>query len=144
MKRSVCRLKNICMFLAGRPCASPRGQTVTVCFYPAVTVTVVTVRDLDASKRSRDVATPKKRMLGPTPSIFCRVDAPKTHKQVLATPKIFIYMVGAKDDKNNKGITFLSDIKSDERAKRAKQNYVKSVPGQADKKGDKKHEQVFM
>ena len=32
-------------------------------------------RDLDVTKRTRDVATPKKRMLGPTPIIFCRVDA---------------------------------------------------------------------
>ena len=63
-------------------------------------------RDLDASKLSRDVANPKKRMLGLTPSIFFRVDAPKTPKQVFGDPRkifiyiyIYIYMVGAKDDK---------------------------------------------
>ena len=35
---------------------------------------VTSGRGFDASKRSRDVATPKKRMLGVTPSIFCKVD----------------------------------------------------------------------
>ena len=59
--------------------------------------------DPDAPKRSRDVANPKKRMLGSTPSIFFQVDAPNTCKQTsLATPKIFIYVAGAKDDKNKK------------------------------------------
>ena len=35
----------------------------------------VQARDLDASRRSRREPTPKKRMLGPAPSIFCEVDA---------------------------------------------------------------------
>ena len=57
-------------------------------------------RDLDAPRRAWEVATPKKRMLGLAPSIFSKVDVANTHKRVsLATPKIFIYMVGAKDDK---------------------------------------------
>jgi hypothetical protein len=44
-------------------------------------------RDLDVTKRSRDVAIPKTRMLGPTPSIFCRVEPPKTEKQVFGDPQ---------------------------------------------------------
>ena len=38
-------------------------------------------RELDASKRSRHVATPKKRTLGLAPVIFCKVDVPKTRVQ---------------------------------------------------------------
>ena len=47
-------------------------------------------RDLDAWKLSRDVPTPKKRMLGPTPSIFFKVDARKTPKRVFGDPRIFV------------------------------------------------------
>ena len=70
-------------------------------------------RDLDAPKRGREDPKPKTRMLGVTPIIFCKVDARDAREtpgcwpsdqtppqQVsLATPQIFIYMVGAKDDK---------------------------------------------
>ena len=56
-------------------------------------------------------------MLGLTPSIFFRVDAPNTCKQVsLATPEIFIEMVFAEDDKNKRvRVTFLSDLKKTKR-----------------------------
>ena len=40
-------------------------------------------RDLDAPKRGRDDPNPKTRMLGVTPIIFCKVDVPKTCKQVV-------------------------------------------------------------
>ena len=86
-------------------------------------------RDLDASKRASEDPNPKKRMLGPAPSIFCRVDVPKTPKQVsLATPKIYLYVDGrgAEGDKK-RGITFLSDIKRDERAKRQKKRKSRCV-----------------
>ena len=63
-------------------------------------------RDLDAPKRGRDVATPKKRMLGVTPRVVFKVDAPKTPKLTsLATPYkylyIYIYICGrtAEEDK---------------------------------------------
>ena len=60
-------------------------------------------RDLDVTKRTREDPTPKTRILGPAPSIFLKVDAPETHKQVsLATPKIFVHRVGPKDSKNKK------------------------------------------
>ena len=35
----------------------------------------------------RKALTPKKRTLGPTPSIFSEVDAPKTHEQVFGDPR---------------------------------------------------------
>ena len=77
-------------------------------------------------------------MLGLTPSIFSRGSTPSTRNSMsLATPNIFVYRVGAKDDKNKKSITFLSDIKSHERAKKGKkkqQHYIKSVSEQAEKK----------
>ena len=57
-------------------------------------------RDLDASKRSRDVATPKKRTLGLTPSSFSKVKPPETPKHVFGDPRnICICRVGAKSDK---------------------------------------------
>ena len=54
---------------------------------------VTSGRDLDASKRTRDVATPKTRMLGVAPIIFFKVDAPKTPKQVFGDPQD-IYVCG--------------------------------------------------
>ena len=67
-------------------------------------------RDLDAPKRSRDVANPKKRMLGVTPRVVLKVDTRKTPKASLWRPRTYLYMFGrtAKDDKI-KSITFLSD-----------------------------------
>ena len=51
--------------------------------------------------------------------IFFDVSRKRTNRS-LATPKIFIYRVGAKSENNKKNIAFLSDIKRDERAKRQK------------------------
>ena len=49
---------------------------------------VASRRDLDASRRGRDDPKPKTRMLGPTPSIFSRVDVAKTEERgSLATPQ---------------------------------------------------------
>ena len=57
-------------------------------------------------------------MLGLTPTIFFKVEPHKTPKQVFgATPRIFIYVVGPKDDSDKINITFLIDIKRGERAK---------------------------
>ena len=71
---------------------------------------VTSRRDLDVTKHSRDNPTPKKRMLGLTPSIFFRVEPPKTPKRVFGDPQnLYICGVGAEDDKK-KGITFLSAI----------------------------------
>ena len=57
-------------------------------------------RDLDAPKRSRENPNPKTGMLGLTTRHVYKGDPPKTCKQVFgATPKIFIYRVGAEDDK---------------------------------------------
>ena len=50
----------------------------------------------------------------------CTVTLSSAAKIERVVPKIFIYRVGAKSDKNKKNITFLIDIKRDERAKRQK------------------------
>ena len=55
-------------------------------------------RDLDAPKRAPDNLDPKKRMLGPAPSIFLKVDAPRTrHSRRLWRPPEYLCMwvVGA-------------------------------------------------
>ena len=96
-----------------------------------------------AETRSRDAPTPKKRMLGPTPSIFCKVDAPKTPKEVFGDPqKIFVYRVGAKSDKK-KGYHFFERYEKD-KAKRAKKPYKKNVSEQPYKKTLKSHEKCSL
>ena len=64
----------------------------------------------------------------------------------LATPKRFVYRVGARSDKNKKGISSLSDIKRDERAKRAKGTiYKKSrISEQTNKRTHKSRAKVSM
>ena len=50
-------------------------------------------RDLDAPRRAWEDPNPKTRMLGPTPVIFFRVDAPKAPKQVFGDPLIYSYRI---------------------------------------------------
>ena len=61
-------------------------------------------------------------MLGVTPIIVFRVDVETQYQVSLATPKICIWMVGAKDDKNKRVVrlTFLSDIKKTEEKRQNK------------------------
>ena len=72
----------------------------------------------------------------------------KRNNRSLATPKIFVYRVGARDDKNKKRarVTFLSDLKKTRKEKRQKQviEIIKEGSEQADKKSDKSHEKVLM
>ena len=57
-------------------------------------------RDLDAPRRASENPNPKTRMLGPTPMVFLKVDVSRKRINMpLATPEIFVYRVGAKDDK---------------------------------------------
>ena len=68
-------------------------------------------RDLGASRRAPENLDPKKRMLGLAPSIFSKVEPPKTPKQAsLATPRIFRYLWGRSDlddTKIKRSISFL-------------------------------------
>ena len=81
-------------------------------------------RDLDAPRRSRESPNPKKRMLGPTPSIFSEVDVGPESGETeasLATPKIFVYVVGAKDGKNKKEYHFFERYKKRRESKKTKE-----------------------
>ena len=76
-------------------------------------------RDLDASERAPEDLDPKTRTLGLAPSIFLEVDAVrKRQNRSLATPKIFVYRWSERKTAEKKGIAFLSDIESHERAKK--------------------------
>ena len=77
---------------------------------------VTSRRDLDAPKRGQDDPNPKTRMLGVRPIIVFGLDPGKRENRSLATPRICIYEVGAKDDKYE----------------------------QANKRSDKSHEEVIM
>ena len=85
------KISKNCLKITQRPEKYPEIIYIYLYFYGRALAS--SRRELDARKRSRDVATPKKRTLGLTPGIFLEVDVPKTHKQVsLATPRIYLSM----------------------------------------------------
>ena len=82
----------ICMDSSGFPGRRPTRALVT------------SRRDLDAPKRSRDVPTPKKRMLGLAPSIFFRVDVAKTRERVFGDPQKYLYIWSVRKTTNKNSV----------------------------------------
>ena len=89
-------------------------------------------RDLDVTKRSRDIATPKKRTLGPTPVIFFKVDVAKTYKQVFGDPQD-IYICGRGEGRQirKKSVCDFGERHKKESHKKAMEIIKKGHSGQA-------------
>ena len=77
-------------------------------------------RDLDAPRRAPENLDPKKRMLGPTPSIFSRVDARRKRRNgSLATPKKYVYIGSERKATNIKvGVMSERPIKKEKKSDR--------------------------
>ena len=84
----------------------------------------------------------KKRMLGVAPSIFCKVNVPKTEKWSLATPQIFIYVV-ARDEREQKRYHFFERYKIRRESEKDKNIHKESVSEQTNKKHDESRQQLF-
>ena len=85
---------------------------------------------------------PKKRMLGVAPSIFFKVNVPKPEKLVFGGPR-YLYMLTRDTRGNKRDVTFLSDVKSNERARKTKHIHKESVSGHTNKKHDESRQQLL-
>ena len=98
---------------------------------PAVVFKVVDTRE--SHEGASEDPNPKTRMLGPTPSIFCRVDVSKTWKQVFGDPQN-ICIWGRSEKRQTKKYHLFERYKKRRESEKSKTNDIKSVSEQADKK----------